>query len=74
MIIISPVGVTDEGVNRPTMFFVLTISQIIFVKGPLESNSIPLMHYLEGIAQEKKTNDLSACRSLWQDYNTTLIP
>ena len=63
-----------QGVNRPTMFFISTISQIIFVKGPLESNSIPLMHYLEGIAQGEKTNDLSACRSIWQDYNTTSIP
>ena len=43
-----------QGVNRPTMFFISTISQIIFVKGPLESNSILLMHYLEGIAQGEK--------------------
>ena len=62
-----------QGVNKPTMFLVTTISQIIFVEGPLESNSIPVMHYLKDIAQGEK-RDLSACRSIWQDYNIKSIP
>ena len=66
-----------QGVNKPTMFLVTTISQIIFVEGPLESNSIPLMHYLEDIAQgEKKIYqhvDLSGKITIQRQFHKLLI-